>query len=108
MKTLHVFKNRQERLNYHDSKRYDEGDGAAIDNIENVLLDIGSVMVDRASKRASSRTTVISTTTGSRSSDRVVYHEAGRNFTPASVIGTRHPQGVSLHKMNQGMNLFVL
>ncbi|RDL37185.1 uncharacterized protein BP5553_04618 [Venustampulla echinocandica] len=88
MKIMHVCKIRQERLNYHDSLRYDEGHDAAIDNIENVLLDIGSVMVDRASKRASRRTDIISTTTGRRSSDKVVDHGGGSNFSPAS--GTSH------------------
>lgn len=93
MKAIDVFKSRQESLNNHNSQRYDDSHDIAIDNVENAVLDIGSSMVRRASKRAavraSRRTSTISTATDSRSGDRDVYQEDGRRFSPPSVNSTR-------------------
>ena len=74
MKAMHVFRIRQESLNYYDSERYYEGHDATIDDIENVLLDMGDdIVTGKESRRTSRKMSIESTTIGSRSSDRGVY-----------------------------------
>jgi hypothetical protein len=89
--TMRVHKMRQQNLNYRDVPGRGERRNATIDDIENMLLEIESELVMDSAMRRESRSPILSTTTGSRSSDRVVYHEEERNPRTASVVEPRHP-----------------
>ena len=103
MRALNVFKNRQESLNYHPFQSHDdEGHKVVVDQVENVLLDIGMATMHRAkkmsrkaptrvSRRVSRRAPTISNAADKLSNSEITCDRRESHLKASNIIETTHP-----------------
>lgn len=82
MKSIRVVRDRRDNLNRRQYHHAEEVHDIKFESVERVLLALGKGMIKDES---SSGSPVLSTTTGSRSSDEVGYYEVSENYNPVDL-----------------------